>query len=83
MYDVGPSAADDLGLGWVRFRPAVVIRPLRVLSNLPPPPKVGPPANLAGANCLGGGGIGRVFILGFVPHVVQTSRSGTLPDEQK
>ncbi len=63
MYDIGPDAAADLGLGWVRFRPAVVIAPPPcVPANLAtPPPKVAPPAvpaNLAGANCLGGGGVG-------------------------
>ena len=50
MYDIGPGAAADFGLGRVRFRPAVVIGPPpRVLANLAPP-KLAPravPANMA------------------------------------
>ncbi len=43
MYDIGPGAAADLGLGRVRFRPAVAIAPPPcVPANLAPPPEVGP-----------------------------------------
>ncbi len=38
MYDIGPGAAANLGLGRVRFCPAVVIGPPSCAGKFGPPP---------------------------------------------